>query len=65
MNLNRRSQSAPFPPPLGTEGSPLPFWKEDLRCFSSRDAGSVIKDKLTVQIHLEGGAEEGLKGSCQ
>ena len=55
MNLNGRDQSAPSPPPLGTEGSPLPFWKEGLQCFSSRDAGSVIKDKLTVQVHLEGG----------
>jgi len=54
MNLNGRDQSAPSPPPLGTEGRPLPFWKEDLQCFFSRDAGSVIKDKLTVQVHLEG-----------
>ena len=54
MNLNRRDQSAPSPPRLGTKGRPLPFWKEDLQCFSSRDAGSVIKDKLTVQVHLEG-----------
>ena len=52
MNLNGRDQSAPSPPPLDTEGSPLPFRKEGLQCFSSRDAGSVIKDKLTVQVHL-------------